>query len=87
MTKNELNQFRGFLALRVAELEPLIRHAALGRIEQGNFGRCQECDQHIHLKRLTVVPWVTYCVRQAAAFSITPPEALGGEITCRSSHF
>jgi DnaK suppressor protein len=103
MTKNELNQFRGILTVRAAELERLTRHregikversadqleeiqaaseralavcnldrefnqlrnahAALGRIEEGSFGRCQECDQDIHLKRLAAVPWATHCVR------------------------
>jgi DnaK suppressor protein len=38
-------------------------HAALRRIEEGSFGRCQECNQDIHLKRLTAVPWATYCVQ------------------------
>jgi len=37
--------------------------AALRRIEEGSFGMCQECDQDIHLKRLTAVPWAQYCIR------------------------
>jgi RNA polymerase-binding transcription factor len=38
-------------------------HAALRRIEEGSFGRCHECDEDIHPKRLAAVPWATYCVR------------------------
>jgi DnaK suppressor protein len=37
--------------------------AALRRIEEGNFGICQECDEYIHLKRLAAVPWATFCIR------------------------
>jgi DnaK suppressor protein len=37
--------------------------AALRRIEEGNFGICQECDQDIHPKRLAAVPWAPYCIR------------------------
>jgi len=37
--------------------------AALRRIEEGSFGKCQECDQDIHSKRLAAVPWATFCIR------------------------
>ena len=37
--------------------------AALGRIQEGNFGTCHECDEDIHPKRLAAVPWATFCVR------------------------
>src|SRR5216684_3241218 len=37
--------------------------AALRRIEDGNFGTCQECDEDIHPKRLAVVLWATFCMR------------------------
>ena len=37
--------------------------AALRRIEEGNFGTCQECDEDIHPKRLAAVPWATFCIR------------------------
>src|ERR1700747_3751411 len=37
--------------------------AALRRIEDGSFGKCQECDQDIHSKRLAAVPWATFCIR------------------------
>jgi DnaK suppressor protein len=37
--------------------------AALRRIQEGRFGRCQECDQDIHPKRLAAVPWTTFCIR------------------------
>ena len=37
--------------------------AALRRIQEGSFGICQECDQDIHPKRLTAVPWATFCIR------------------------
>jgi DnaK suppressor protein len=37
--------------------------AALRRIEKGNFGSCQECDEDIHPKRLAAVPWAPFCIR------------------------
>ena len=41
-----------------------LRHAraALRRIQEGNFGTCQECDEDIHPKRLAAVPWATFCI-------------------------
>src|ERR1700682_5312749 len=38
-------------------------HAALRRIEEGSFGICEECDQDIHPKRLSAVPWAPCCIR------------------------
>ena|SRR5271170_331157 len=38
--------------------------AALRRIEEGNFGTCQGCDEYIHpIKRLAAVPWAPFCIR------------------------
>jgi DnaK suppressor protein len=37
--------------------------AALRRIEEGNFGTCQECNENIHPKRLAAVPWASFCIR------------------------
>ena len=37
--------------------------AALRRIQEGNFGVCQGCDEDIHPKRLAAVPWATFCIR------------------------
>jgi DnaK suppressor protein len=55
-------------ALAVCHLDREFSHlrdarAALGRIEEGNFGTCQECDEDIHAKRLAAVPWATLCIR------------------------
>jgi DnaK suppressor protein len=50
------NLDRGFNQLRDAR-------AALRRIEEGNFGTCQACDEDIHSKRLAAVPWTAFCIR------------------------
>jgi RNA polymerase-binding protein DksA len=39
--------------------------AALERIKQGSFGRCEECGQEIPKPRLQAVPYTRYCVECA----------------------
>lgn len=39
--------------------------AALERIDQGTFGRCENCGQAIDKERLQVVPYSRYCIRCA----------------------
>jgi DnaK suppressor protein len=39
---------------------------ALRRIEEGNYGRCLECDAWIPAARLEAVPYATRCVHCAA---------------------
>jgi DnaK suppressor protein len=36
--------------------------AALGRIHDGGFGTCIECEEAISPKRLAAVPWATRCI-------------------------
>ena len=36
---------------------------ALRRIDTGNYGACQQCDQEIPEKRLEVEPWARHCIR------------------------
>ena len=40
--------------------------AALERIEEGNYGRCEECGRKIAQARLEAVPYVALCVRCAS---------------------
>jgi DnaK suppressor protein len=37
--------------------------SALGRIVQGCYGDCLNCEVEISAKRLKVVPWTAYCIR------------------------
>jgi RNA polymerase-binding transcription factor DksA len=39
--------------------------AALDRIQQGTFGRCEECQAEIPKARLQAVPYARYCVECA----------------------
>jgi len=39
--------------------------AALERIEQGTFGRCEHCKKSINPNRLTIVPYTRHCVNCA----------------------
>lgn len=41
---------------------------ALERLEGGDFGICQECEEAIHKKRLDAVPWARYCLACQEAF-------------------
>jgi DnaK suppressor protein len=35
---------------------------ALARIEEGDYGSCQRCEQEIGAKRLEALPWTPYCI-------------------------
>lgn len=50
-----------------AELEELTEIGeALQRIALGVWGRCEECDEPIPLRRLQAIPWCRCCVECAA---------------------
>lgn len=49
------NLDRGCIQLRDAR-------AALGRIQDGGFGICEQCEEEIHPKRLAAVPWAALCI-------------------------
>jgi DnaK suppressor protein len=36
--------------------------AALKRIDEGTYGRCERCDQEIEEERLEALPWATLCI-------------------------
>jgi DnaK suppressor protein len=53
------------LSSRNLERESLLLRnvgAALGRIANGTYGECLECEEEISLKRLQAVPWATRCI-------------------------
>ena len=53
------------LAIRNAARESILLadvRAALGRIQDGSFGTCIECERAINPKRLAAVPWATRCI-------------------------
>ena len=102
MTRTELDNFRGILTAKQAELAQatgkrdgiaiertpdaldevqlaaerelttrgleresrLLRNvrAALGRIAEGTYGTCLECDEEISQKRVLAMPWVSLCI-------------------------
>ncbi|HUY91325.1 MAG TPA: TraR/DksA family transcriptional regulator [Pirellulales bacterium] len=45
-------------------------HAALERIDDGTFGRCQQCGEEISEQRLSAIPYALYCF--ACAKSMQP---------------
>lgn len=49
---------------RNAQNASLLRQVkdALGRINEGTYGVCDECEQPISVKRLEAVPWAQYCI-------------------------
>ena len=40
-----------------------VRQLALIKIEEGNFGQCEECEEEISIKRLEARPETTLCIR------------------------
>tara|TARA_B100000925_G_scaffold291275_1_gene278774 strand:+ start:1174 stop:1569 length:396 start_codon:yes stop_codon:yes gene_type:complete len=60
-----LNQNLSF-GLRERELHKLREiEAALGRIEEGSYGICEEFEEPISKKRLQKVPWTRLCIEAA----------------------
>ncbi len=54
------------LAIRNLDRESnLLRNvrAALRRIDEGMFGVCLHCEEDISPKRLSAVPWTSYCIQ------------------------
>jgi RNA polymerase-binding transcription factor DksA len=55
---------------------------ALGRIEDGSWGLCVQCDEEISTKRLEALPWASLCVgcqsqREAAIRENLPGHRMG----------
>ena len=50
------------LAAKADIREELDRQPALLRIEQGIFGRCEECGEEIPEARLEAVPYARHCI-------------------------
>ena len=55
---------REFTTLSLERESRLLRNvrAAMGRIAEGAYGTCLECDEEISQKRLRAVPWATLCI-------------------------
>jgi len=59
-------------------------NAALERLEDGDFGICQECGEEIAAKRLKAIPWARYCIhcqeematREPAENEVAPVQGL-----------
>jgi DnaK suppressor protein len=52
--------------MRQREIEKLKAiDEALYRIEQGDYGNCEECDETINEKRLENQPWTNLCITHA----------------------
>ena len=63
LASSELNQS---VALRLRDRERLLLQKieeALARIESGNFGICETCEEPIEPKRLEARPVATLCIR------------------------
>ena len=41
---------------------------AISRIEEGEFGVCEECGEKINKKRLDAVPWARFCLNCQESF-------------------
>ncbi|HEY8504328.1 MAG TPA: TraR/DksA C4-type zinc finger protein [Gemmataceae bacterium] len=46
---------------------------ALQRIEDGTFGKCEECGKPISKERLNAVPYARYCIEDAEKLQESPP--------------
>jgi DnaK suppressor protein len=48
--------------------------AVVLRIHEGSSGKCQQCDEDIHPKRIAAVPWTPFCIRCREAFDRNPEQ-------------
>jgi RNA polymerase-binding protein DksA len=61
-------EFEEELSLTLVENEEQLLaeiNDALDRIEQGTYGRCENCHQEISRERLEALPYARYCIRCA----------------------
>lgn len=65
LASNVINQEVSF-HIRHREMQKLrMIDEALNRIEMGQYGHCEECDEFIGKKRLMIQPWTTLCITHA----------------------
>ena len=60
MTENTLLSFQHKIREQLLEIE-----SALGRIEQGTFGICEETEEPIEIERLMALPWTRLSIEGA----------------------
>lgn len=58
------NEMRASLLQEAEDNLVLVKHA-LQRIEQGEYGYCEECGEEIDERRLHSVPYATHCIQHA----------------------
>jgi DnaK suppressor protein len=77
------------LAIRNVDRETVLLRqvkAALGRVRDGSFGVCVDCESPIGLKRLAAVPWAARCIKcQEAADREGAGEESSGEPLFRAA--
>lgn len=60
------SEYQQSLAFRLRDREKFLLskiERALAKIEEGNFGACEECGEEISVKRLEARPVTTLCIR------------------------
>lgn len=60
MTENTILSFQQKIREQLMEIE-----SALGRIEQGTFGICEETEEPIEIERLMALPWTRLSIEGA----------------------
>ena len=56
-------------------------HAALGRMAEGTYGICMDCEEAIKPRRLAAVPWASLCIvcQEAADLALASGDSDGVE--------
>ena len=68
-SKNLLSRALEQIEERARSQERLIDDA-LAKMEQDEYGECEECGRPISLKRLKLVPWARHCIRCAGSLEL-----------------
>ena len=65
IANNVVNQNISFNIINRELAKIRLINQALLRIEQGNYGLCEDCYQPIGFKRLSYQPWASLCITHA----------------------
>ena len=62
LASDTIDESTAYHIIEIEQAELAQIEKALGLIEEGEYGRCEECAQPINLERLKALPFATLCI-------------------------